>query len=56
MDNGKIVWGPHPEHGFVLGTIVDIGHNTITVKPSESKIEVSYEFLYFVLVLLIFYS
>ncbi|XP_077972837.1 unconventional myosin-VI-like isoform X3 [Styela clava] len=33
MDSGKVVWAPHPEHGFMLGTITDIGHSTITVQP-----------------------
>ncbi|XP_076818401.1 unconventional myosin-VI-like isoform X1 [Clavelina lepadiformis] len=39
MDNGKIVWGPHSEHGFVLGTITDIGHDTITVQPKASGVK-----------------
>ena len=40
MDNGKIVWGPDPEHGFVLGTIIDIGQSTITVQPKSSGAKV----------------
>ena len=40
MDNGKIVWGPHPEKGFILGTIVDIGQNTITVQPKDTGAKV----------------
>ena len=40
MDNGKIVWGPHSENGFVIGTIIDINQNYITVKPRDTKIKV----------------
>ncbi|XP_078492466.1 unconventional myosin-VI isoform X2 [Ciona intestinalis] len=39
MDNGRIVWGPHSDHGFVLGTITDIGHNTITVQPTATNVK-----------------
>jgi len=39
MDNGKIVWGPHSENGFVIGTIIDINQNYITVKPRDTKIK-----------------
>lgn len=39
MDNGKVVWGPHPEHGFVIGTIIDINQSSITVKPRDNKIK-----------------
>ena len=45
MDNGKIVWGPHSEHGFVLGTITDIGHDTITVQPKAPGVKVRITFL-----------
>ena len=40
MDNGKVVWGPQVDHGFVLGTIVDISQTTITVKPENKKFKV----------------
>lgn len=33
MDNGKVVWGPDIDHGFVIGSIIDINQKTITVKP-----------------------
>nr|CAB3264159.1 unconventional myosin-VI [Phallusia mammillata] len=39
MDSGKIVWGPYPEHGFILGTIKDIGSNTITVQPTAANVK-----------------
>ena len=45
MDNGKVVWGPHVEHGFVLGTIVDIGQTNITVKPENKKYKVRFFFV-----------
>lgn len=31
MDGDKQVWVPHPTEGFVLGRIIDIGSDTITV-------------------------
>ena len=37
MDDGKKVWVPHPTDGFILGRIVDIGADTITVEPFKSK-------------------
>jgi len=37
MDNGKVVWGPDIDHGFVIGTIIDINQKTITVKPRNSS-------------------
>jgi len=46
MDNGKVVWGPDIDHGFVIGTIIDINQKTITVKPrnpSAKAIIASYD-------------
>ena len=40
MDNGKVVWGPDIDHGFVIGTIIDINQKTITVKPRNSSAKV----------------
>ena len=37
MDGGKRVWVPHPIEGFKLGTIVDIGAETITVEPIDGQ-------------------
>ncbi|XP_061651510.1 myosin VIb isoform X1 [Phyllopteryx taeniolatus] len=33
MEDGKPVWAPHPADGFQLGTIVDIGADTLTIDP-----------------------
>ncbi|XP_033979705.1 unconventional myosin-VI-like isoform X4 [Trematomus bernacchii] len=33
MDDGKPVWAPHPADGFQLGTIVDIGADSLTIEP-----------------------
>ncbi|XP_015210101.1 myosin VIa isoform X1 [Lepisosteus oculatus] len=33
MEDGKPVWAPHPTDGFQLGTIVDIGADTLTIEP-----------------------
>uniref|UniRef100_A0A8C7KEQ7 Unconventional myosin-VI n=1 Tax=Oncorhynchus kisutch TaxID=8019 RepID=A0A8C7KEQ7_ONCKI len=33
MEDGKPVWAPHPADGFQLGTIVDIGANSLTIEP-----------------------
>ncbi|XP_051908625.1 unconventional myosin-VI-like isoform X2 [Hippocampus zosterae] len=33
MEDGKAVWAPHPVDGFQLGTIVDIGADSLTVQP-----------------------
>jgi len=41
MDGGKKVWVPHPTDGFIMGRIVDIGADTITVEPFGSKQTVS---------------
>eukprot|EP00118_Oscarella_pearsei_P025773 m.308745 g.308745 ORF g.308745 m.308745 type:complete len:1237 (+) comp44674_c0_seq1:53-3763(+) len=44
MDEGRKVWAPHSVHGFVLGTIADLGVDTITVQPltSPEPIEAPY--------------
>uniref|UniRef100_A0A674EGV8 Unconventional myosin-VI n=1 Tax=Salmo trutta TaxID=8032 RepID=A0A674EGV8_SALTR len=33
MEDGKPVWAPHPADGFQLGTIVDIGANSLSIEP-----------------------
>ncbi|XP_064195965.1 unconventional myosin-VI isoform X1 [Anguilla rostrata] len=33
MEDGKPVWAPHPTDGFQLGTIVDIGADSLTIEP-----------------------
>ncbi|XP_057679104.1 unconventional myosin-VI-like isoform X5 [Corythoichthys intestinalis] len=35
MEDGKPVWAPHPADGFQLGTIVDIGADSLTVRPLQ---------------------
>ncbi|XP_054651935.1 myosin VIb isoform X1 [Dunckerocampus dactyliophorus] len=37
MEDGKPVWAPHPTDGFQLGTIVDIGPDTLTIEPLSQK-------------------
>lgn len=37
MDFGGKVWVPDNEHGFLLGTIVDIGSDTVTVELDGQK-------------------
>ncbi|KPP79830.1 unconventional myosin-VI-like [Scleropages formosus] len=37
MEDGKPVWAPHPTDGFQLGTIVDIGADTLTIEPLHQK-------------------
>ncbi|KAM9496771.1 myosin VIa isoform 3-T3 [Clarias gariepinus] len=37
MDDGKPVWAPHPTDGFQLGTIVDIGADSLTIEPLKEK-------------------
>lgn len=37
MEDGKPVWAPHPTDGFQLGTIVDIGADTLTIEPLSQK-------------------
>ncbi|XP_047015859.2 myosin VIa isoform X6 [Ictalurus punctatus] len=37
MEDGKPVWAPHPTDGFQLGTIVDIGANSLTIEPLKDK-------------------
>ncbi|XP_036438255.1 myosin VIa isoform X1 [Colossoma macropomum] len=37
MEDGKPVWAPHPTDGFQLGTIVDIGANSLTIEPLKER-------------------
>ncbi|XP_076129349.1 myosin VIa isoform X4 [Alosa pseudoharengus] len=37
MEDGKPVWAPHPIEGFQLGTIVDIGADSLTIEPLKQK-------------------
>ncbi|KAJ8341958.1 hypothetical protein SKAU_G00342490 [Synaphobranchus kaupii] len=37
MEDGKPVWAPHPTDGFQLGTIVDIGADSLTIEPLNQK-------------------
>lgn len=37
MEDGKPVWAPHPSDGFQLGTIVDIGADSLTIEPLKQK-------------------
>ncbi|XP_018599278.1 myosin VIa isoform X4 [Scleropages formosus] len=37
MEDGKSVWAPHPTEGFQLGTIVDIGADSLTIEPLKEK-------------------
>uniref|UniRef100_A0A3B3WBP3 Unconventional myosin-VI n=1 Tax=Poecilia mexicana TaxID=48701 RepID=A0A3B3WBP3_9TELE len=37
MEDGKPVWAPHPMDGFQLGTIVDIGADSLTIEPLKQK-------------------
>ena len=37
MDGGQLVWAPHPEEGYQLGQIVDVGSDTLTVQPVSSS-------------------
>ncbi|CAG01456.1 unnamed protein product [Tetraodon nigroviridis] len=37
MEDGKPVWAPHPAEGFQLGTIVDIGSDSLTIEPLKQK-------------------
>uniref|UniRef100_A0A8D3A9F7 Unconventional myosin-VI n=1 Tax=Scophthalmus maximus TaxID=52904 RepID=A0A8D3A9F7_SCOMX len=41
MEDGKPVWAPHPADGFQLGTIVDIGADSLTIEPLRQKGKVS---------------
>lgn len=40
MEDGKPVWAPHPVDGFQLGTIVDIGADSLTVQPLKRDAKV----------------
>ncbi|XP_062266934.1 myosin VIa isoform X2 [Platichthys flesus] len=37
MEDGKPVWAPHPTDGFQLGTIVDIGADSLSIEPLNGK-------------------
>ncbi|XP_054830116.1 unconventional myosin-VI isoform X2 [Eublepharis macularius] len=37
MEDGKPVWAPHPTDGFQMGTIVDIGPDSLTIEPLTQK-------------------
>ncbi|MEQ2166378.1 hypothetical protein GOODEAATRI_027377 [Goodea atripinnis] len=37
MEDGKPVWAPHPTDGFQLGTIVDIGADSLTIELLKQK-------------------
>ncbi|XP_042295769.1 unconventional myosin-VI isoform X3 [Sceloporus undulatus] len=37
MEDGKPVWAPHPTDGFQMGTIVDIGPDSLTIEPINQK-------------------
>ena len=41
MEDGKPVWAPHPTEGFQLGTIVDIGADSLSIEPLKGKGKVS---------------
>ena len=41
MEDGKPVWAPHPTDGFQLGTIVDIGADSLTIEPLKQRGKVS---------------
>jgi len=46
MDEGRKVWVPDPVNGYVIGSIKDIGTDTITVEPRsspENPITASYD-------------
>lgn len=38
---GKKLWVPDHEHGFRLGKLIDIGHDTLTIEPFDSPGRVS---------------
>ncbi|XP_060687622.1 unconventional myosin-VI-like isoform X1 [Hemiscyllium ocellatum] len=37
MDDGKPVWAPHPLDGFQLGSIIDIGVDSLTIEPLNQR-------------------
>ncbi|CAL8312208.1 unnamed protein product [Lota lota] len=37
MEDGKPVWAPHAADGFQLGTIVDIGADSLTIEPLKQR-------------------
>lgn len=36
------MWAPHVEEGYQLGHIVDVGADTLTVEPLDSKEKVNH--------------
>ena len=34
--DGKKFWVPDPENGFLLGRLVDIGHDSLTIEPFDT--------------------
>lgn len=48
MDQGKKVWAPHLQDGFILGEICDFGTDTLTVQPLDGgkTIEAPYDAVY----------
>uniref|UniRef100_A0A674EFL2 Unconventional myosin-VI n=1 Tax=Salmo trutta TaxID=8032 RepID=A0A674EFL2_SALTR len=44
MEDGKPVWAPHPADGFQLGTIVDIGANSLSIEPLKQGQKVGMPF------------
>ncbi|RDD45946.1 Unconventional myosin-VI [Trichoplax sp. H2] len=49
MDGGRLVWAPDEKEGFTLGTIVDVGTETLTIQPRSSSsqtIQVPYNRLF----------
>jgi len=46
MDEGRNVWVPDSANGYIIGRIVDIGTDTVTVEPrslSGKTVTASYE-------------
>ncbi|XP_059797746.1 unconventional myosin-VI isoform X2 [Balaenoptera ricei] len=37
MEDGKPVWAPHPTDGFQMGSIVDIGPDSLTIEPLNQR-------------------
>ena len=42
MDGNRLVWAPDEKEGFILGTIVDVGAETLTVQPNSSSLQVNH--------------
>ena len=41
MDGEQRVWAPHPVEGYQMGTIVDVGADTLSVAPLDAPGQVS---------------